>query len=95
MKDIRLRVVNDDTVVCDDSCALLAQAAHLEVVGEGAKSMEALEKATAWFRCRAYGRRHVYRGWTGSDKWNNNRLWWTKVLALTQYGDRECGLTLV
>ena len=46
MEKIRVLLVDDDAVVCNNFCALLAQTAGLEVVGEGAKSVEALEKAT-------------------------------------------------
>ena len=44
MEKIRVLVVDDHTIVRDGVCALLALATDIEVVGEAANGMEALEK---------------------------------------------------
>ena len=44
MQKIRVLVVDDHTIVRDGICALLALAADIEVVGEAANGVEALEK---------------------------------------------------
>ena len=44
MQKIRVLIVDDHTILRDGICALLALAADIEVVGEAANGMEALEK---------------------------------------------------
>ena len=44
MQKIRVLIVDDHTILRDGICALLAMAADIEVIGEAANGMEALEK---------------------------------------------------
>ena len=44
MQKIKVLIVDDHTILRDGICALLAMAADIEIVGEAANGMEALEK---------------------------------------------------
>ncbi len=90
MKRIRVLIVDDHTLVRDGIKALLALATDIEVVGEAANGMEALEKVREFapdvvlmdlampIMGGLEATRRIRKEFTG-----------TKVLALTQYDDAD------
>jgi two-component system response regulator NreC len=90
MKKIRVLIVDDHTLVRDGIKALLALATDIEVVGEAANGMEALEKVKELtpdvvlmdlampIMGGLEATRRIRKEFTG-----------TKVLALTQYDDSD------
>jgi DNA-binding NarL/FixJ family response regulator len=90
MKKIRVLIVDDHTLVRDGIKALLALATDIEVVGEAANGMEALEKVKEYapdvvlmdlampIMGGLEATRRIRKEFTG-----------TKVLALTQYDDAD------
>jgi two-component system response regulator NreC len=90
MKKIRVLIVDDHTLVRDGIKALLALSADIEVVGEAANGMEALEKVKEFapdvvlmdlampIMGGLEATRRIRKEFTG-----------TKVLALTQYDDAD------
>jgi len=90
MKRIRVLIVDDHTLVRDGIKALLALSADIEVVGEAANGMEALEKVKEFapdvvlmdlampIMGGLEATRRIRKEFTG-----------TKVLALTQYDDAD------
>jgi len=90
MKKIRVLIVDDHTLVRDGIKALLALATDIEVVGEAANGMEALEKVKELapdvvlmdlampIMGGLEATRRIRKEFTG-----------TKVLALTQYDDTD------
>jgi len=90
MQKIRVLVVDDHTIVRDGICALLGLAGDIEVVGEAANGMEALEMVRKLMP-------HVVlmdiampiMGGLEATRRICKEFPRTKVLALTQYDDRE------
>ena len=90
MQKIKVLVVDDHTIVRDGICALLALAADIEVVGEAANGMEALEKVRQLtpdvvlmdiampIMGGLEATRRIHKESPGA-----------KVLVLTQYDDKE------
>jgi len=90
MQKIRVLVADDHTIVRDGICALLALAGDMEVVGEASNGREALEKVKELapdvvlmdmampIMGGLEATRRIAREFSG-----------TKVLALTQYDDKE------
>jgi two-component system response regulator NreC len=96
MKKIRVLIVDDHTLVRDGIKALLALATDIEVVGEAANGMEALEKVKEYapdvvlmdlampIMGGLEATRRIRKEFTG-----------TKVLALTQYDDADYVVTVI
>ena len=90
MQKIRVLVADDHTIVRDGICALLRLAGDIEVVGEAANGMEALEMVRKLMP-------HVVlmdiampiMGGLEATRRICKEFPRTKVLALTQYDDRE------
>lgn len=96
MKKIRVLVVDDHVIVRDGICALLALAGDIEVVGEAGDGMEALELA------RKLKPDVVLMdiampvlGGMEATRRICKELPETKVLALTQYDDKEYVFPLI
>jgi DNA-binding NarL/FixJ family response regulator len=96
MQKIRVLVADDHTIVRDGICALLALVADVEVVGEAANGREALKKVKELapdvvlmdiampIMGGLEATRRICREFPG-----------TKVLALTQYDDKEYVFPLI
>lgn len=96
MKKIKVLVVDDHTIVRDGICALLGLVMDMEVVGEATNGREALEKVEQLLPDVVLmdiampimggleATRRIHREFPG-----------TKVLALTQYDDKEYVLPVI
>lgn len=96
MKKIKVLVVDDHTIVRDGICALLGLVMDMEVVGEATDGREALEKVEQLLPDVVLmdiampimggleATRRIHREFPG-----------TKVLALTQYDDKEYVLPVI
>ncbi len=96
MQKIRVLVVDDHTIVRDGICALLALAADMEVVGEAANGREALD------RVKELAPDVVIMdiampllGGMEATRRIRKEFPRTKVLALTQYSDKEYVLPVI
>jgi two-component system response regulator NreC len=90
MRKIRVLVVDDHTMVRDGICALLSVVADIEVVGEASDGKEALEKVRQ-LAPDVVLMDVVMPGISGLEATRRIRAEFpgTKVLALTQYDERE------
>ena len=90
MQKIRLLVTDDHTIVRDGICALLALAADIEVVGEAANGREALEKVKELSPdVVLMDIAMPIMGGLEATRRIRREFPRTKVLALTQYDDKE------
>lgn len=90
MKKIRVLVADDHTIVRDGICALLALAADIEVVGEAANGREALEKVKELAPdVVLMDIAMPLMGGLEATRRICKEFPHTKVIALTQYADKE------
>lgn len=90
MKKIRVLVADDHTIVRDGICALLALAADIEVVGEACNGREALDKVEELLPdVVLMDVAMPIMGGLEATRRIRKDFPETKVLALTQYDDKE------
>jgi len=90
MKKIRVLIVDDHTLVRDGIKALLALATDIEVVGEAANGMEALEKVEEFAPdVVLMDLAMPIMGGLEATRRIRKKFIGTKVLALTQYDDAD------
>jgi DNA-binding NarL/FixJ family response regulator len=90
MKKIRILVVDDHTIVRDGICALLSLAADMEVVGEAANGQEAMEKVKELAPdVVIMDIAMPLLGGMETTRRIRKQFPGTRVLALTQYADKE------
>lgn len=90
MQKIRVVVADDHTIVRDGICALLALAADIEVVGEAADGREALEKVKELAPdVVLMDVAMPIMGGLEATRRIRREFPRTKILALTQYADKE------
>ena len=90
MQKIRILVVDDHTIVRDGICALLTLASDMEVVGEAANGREALEKVKELEPdVVIMDIAMPLLGGLETTRRMRKEFPGTKVLALTQYADKE------
>jgi DNA-binding NarL/FixJ family response regulator len=90
MKKIRILVVDDHTIVRDGICALLSLAADMEVVGEAANGQEAMEKVKELAPdVVIMDIAMPLLGGMEATRRIRKQFPGTRVLALTQYADKE------
>jgi DNA-binding NarL/FixJ family response regulator len=90
MQKIRILVVDDHTIVRDGICALLSLAADMEVVGEAANGQEAMEKVKELAPdVVIMDIAMPLLGGMETTRRIRKQFPRTRVLALTQYADKE------
>ena len=90
MQKIRILVVDDHTILRDGICALLTLASDMEVVGEAANGREALEKVKELEPdVVIMDIAMPLLGGLETTRRMRKEFPGTKVLALTQYADKE------
>lgn len=90
MQKIRILVVDDHTIVRDGICALLSLAADMEVVGEAANGQEAMEKVEELTPdVVIMDIAMPLMGGMETTRRIRKQFPGTRVLALTQYADKE------
>src|SRR4030042_662000 len=90
MQKIRILVVDDHTIVRDGICALLSLAADMEVVGEAANGQEAMEKVKELAPdVVIMDIAMPLLGGMETTRRIRKQFPGTRVLALTQYADKE------
>jgi len=90
MQKVRVLVVDDHTIVRDGICALLGLAGDIEVVGEAANGMEALEMVRKLMPdVVLMDIAMPIMGGLEATRRIRKEFPRTRVLALTQYDDRE------
>ena len=90
MQKIKVLVADDHTIVRDGICALLARAADIEVVGEAANGMEALENVRQLIPdVVLIDIAMPIMGGLEATRRICKEFPKTKVLVLTQYDDKE------
>lgn len=96
MQKIRVLVVDDHTIVRDGICALLNLAADMQVVGEAADGREALEKVRELTPdVVVMDIAMPLLGGMEATRRIRKEFPSTKVLALTQYSDKEYVLPVI